>query len=443
VSRQNPQPTRPADYKAQADRILAAARDDGTAYARLGYLCDRIGNRLSGSPSLDAAIRWACDEMRRDGFDAVAAEPVKVPRWVRGAESLELVEPVRRPLVMLGLGGSVGTPPGGVTGEVVSVRSFAELETLGEAGVRGRIVLYNVPFTRYGETVAYRSAGASRAAKLGAIAALVRSVTPVSLRTPHTGALRYADDAPRIPAAAVTIEDAESLSRMAARGDRVRVTLKMSARTLADAPSANVVADLRGTERPDEIVVVGGHLDSWDVGQGAMDDGGGCLTAWSAVRLLKTLGLRPRRTVRVVLWTNEENGGRGGRGYAERHAAELGRHVLAIESDGGVSRPLGFGVSGGGPETLATAREIGALLAPLGADKVTAGGGEADIAPLMQRGVVGMGLEVDMTHYFDIHHTPADTFDKIDRAELNKCVAALAVMSYVAADLPRRLDGKG
>lgn len=429
-------------YRPQAEKIIAAALASDVAYRRLGYLCDRIGHRLSGSPQLDEAIRWAVAEMGRDGFDSVRAEPVMVPRWVRGRESAELVAPGKRPLVMLGLGGSVGTPKEGVTAGVVVVRSFEELDALGPAGVKGRIVCYDVPFTRYGETVRYRSSGASRAAKHGAVAALVRSVGPVSLRTPHTGAMRYADDAPRIPAAAITIEDATLLSRMASRGERSRVTLKMEAHTLPDAPSANVVADLRGSERPDEVVLLSGHFDSWDVGQGAHDDGGGCVAAWEAVRLLRELGLRPRRTVRAVLYTNEENGLRGGSGYRDAHAAEIDRHVLAVESDSGVFQPLGFGVSGGGERALALARQITPLLEPVGAGKIEAGGGGADIGPLMERGVVGMGLNVDMSRYFDIHHTPADTFDKIDRAELNRCVAAMAVMAYVVADMPGRLDGK-
>ncbi|HVK04507.1 MAG TPA: M20/M25/M40 family metallo-hydrolase [Armatimonadaceae bacterium] len=431
-----------AAYRERAARILAAAQEGTTAYARLAYLCDRIGHRLSGSPQLDAAIRWVEAEMRRDGFDAVRAEKVMVPRWVRGGESAELLEPAARPLVMLGLGGSVGTPRGGVTGDVVVVRTFEELEALPADAVRGKIVCFDAPFTTYGQTVRFRSQGPSAAARRGAVAALVRSVGPVSLRTPHTGSLRYADDAPKIPAAAVTIEDAEMLARMQARGERVRVRLSMEAKTLPDAESANVVADLRGSEKPEEIVLVSGHLDSWDVGQGAHDDGGGCLAAWEAARLLKSLDLRPRRTVRVVLYTNEENGLGGGTGYRDAHAGEIDRHVLAVESDSGVFDPKGFGVSGGGDRALALAKEVGTLLAPIGADAISAGGGGADIGPLMERGVVGMGLQVEGSRYFHLHHTPADTLDKVDPASLNKCVAAMAVMAYVVADMPGRLDGK-
>jgi carboxypeptidase Q len=424
-------------YREAAGRIIGASLVDSTAYDRLAYLSDRIGHRLSGSPQLEQAIDWAVAELKKDGFENVRKEKVMVPHWVRGEESAEIVEPVRRKLVMLGLGGSVGTPAGGITADVVVVRNFAELETLG-AQVKGKIVLYNVPFTNYGETVAYRGAGASRAAKYEAAAVLVRSVGPVSLRTPHTGALGYTEGVAKIPAAAVTIEDAETMARMQGRGERIRVHLTMGAQTLPDVESANVVAELRGSERPDEIVLVGGHLDSWDVGTGSVDDGGGCMATWHAVRILKRLGLKPRRTIRIVLFTNEENGGRGGEGYARDHAGEVRNHVLAIESDGGVFKPRGFGLTAN-DRARATAKGIAALLASIEANRVGDSGLQADTAPLIRQGVPGMGLDVDGTHYFDYHHTPADTMDKIDPHELALCVATVAVMAYVVADLPERL----
>lgn len=431
---------RAEDYREQAARIIGAALTSELAYRRLAHLTDRIGHRLSGSDNLRRAIDWALSEMRRDGLDNVRAEKVMVPHWVRGRESLELVAPERRALPMLGLGGSVSTPPGGITAEAVVVRSFDELDALGER-VRGKVVVYNVPFTTYGETVQYRSTGASRAARHGAAAALVRSVTPVSLQTPHTGMMRYAEDQPRVPTAALTVEGAELLQRMYDRGERPRVRLSMEARFLPDAESANVVAELRGRERPEEIVLVSGHFDSWDVGQGAHDDGGGCIVAWEAARLLKTLNLRPRRTVRVVLYTNEENGLRGGNAYRDQHRDELINHVLAVESDSGVYRPVGFGLSAQAPpQARSDAREILRLLAGLRADRLGADGGGADIGPIMREGVVGMSLDVDGTHYFDIHHTEADTLDKVDPQEFAACVAAMAVMAYVAAEMPDRLD---
>jgi carboxypeptidase Q len=378
--------------------------------------------------------------MRRDGLDNVRAEKVMVPRWVRGEESAEIVQPVSRKLTMLGLGRSVGTPPEGVTAEVVVVRSFEELEALGER-VRGKIVLYNVPFTTYGATVRYRTGGASRAARYGAVAALVRSVTPVSLQTPHTGSLTYAEDRPKIPAAALTIEGAEMLQRMHERGERPTVRLRMGAQMLPDAESANVVAELRGRERPEEVVLISAHYDSWDVGQGAHDDGGGSIVAWEAARLLKQLRLRPRRTIRVVLYTNEENGLRGGSAYRDAHKAELANHVLAVESDSGVFRPVGFGLAESAPlQSRADMRELATLLKTIGAGAVNPTGGGADISPLMELGVLGASLDVDGSRYFDYHHTHADTFDKVNPQELALCVAAMAVMAYTVADAPVRID---
>jgi carboxypeptidase Q len=434
-----PPRVRVEDYRERAARIIGAALTDDTAYRRLAWLTDRIGNRLSGSDSLQRAIEWAASEMRRDGLEGVHTERVMVPHWVRGEESLELVSPVSRKLPVLGLGDSVGTPAGGVTAEAVVVHSFDELEALGEK-VSGKIVVYNVPFTNYGATVQYRASGPSRAAKYGAVAAIVRSVTPISLQTPHTGALRYDDAQPKIPAAAATIEAVEMIERMQQRGEHPQLHLTMGARFLPDAESANVVAEIKGREKPEEVVLIGGHIDSWDVGQGAQDDGGGIVATWEAVRLLKKLGLRPRRTIRVVLFTNEENGARGGAAYADAHKSELPNHVLAVESDSGVFRPTGFGLSEKAtPQARADFNEIAKLLAGLRADHINPDGEGTDIAPMMQAGVTGASLDVDGTHYFDIHHTQADTFDKVNPQELASCVAALAVMAYVVADMPERL----
>jgi carboxypeptidase Q len=421
-------------YRAVADRIIDAALADSGAYTRLTELVDRFGHRLSGSESLERAIDWVIAEMRSDGLDRVRGEPVMVPVWVRGEESAELVEPWPRRLPMLGLGGSVGTPPEGITAEVLVVSSFDEL-TARAAAARGKIVLFDVPFTNYGQTVRYRGVGAVAAARAGAVAGFIRSVTPYSQQTPHTGAMNYADSAPRIPAAALTVEDATLLHRMQDRGERVVVHLRMGAQTLPDRESRNVVGELRGRERPEEIVVMGGHIDSWDVGQGAMDDGGGVVAAWEAAKLLKRLGLTPRRTIRVVGWTNEENGLRGGNAYRDAHRGELVNHVLAIETDAGVFTPQGFGFQGS-DSAFALVTQIGALLRRIDAGTITRGGGGADIGPIMREGVPGMGLTVDGTRYFWYHHTDADTIDKLDPRELALCVAALAVMAYVAAEMP-------
>jgi carboxypeptidase Q len=425
-------------YRDPASRLIGEAVSSTFAWDRLSVLTDTIGNRLSGSPALERAIQWAAAEMKKDGLENVHTERVMVPKWVRGSESAEIVEPGRHSMVMLGLGDSVGTGGDAIQAEVLVVHTFDELDAKA-AQARGRIVLFNVPFTNYGETVRFRSGGPSRAARYGAVAMLVRAVGPAGLRTPHTGALQYATDVKKIPAAAISAEDADRLQRMADRGSKPVVRLKMEARFEADAESANVVGEIRGRERPDEIVVVSGHLDSWDVGAGASDDGGGCVVTWEALRIMKKLNLRPRRTVRVVLWTNEENGGRGGLAYRDQHRAELGKHVMMLESDGGVFRPLGFGFTGNdsGRETV---KAIATLLTGIAADQISLGGGGADIAPSMQEGhVPGMSLEVDGTKYFLIHHTPADTIDKIDPVEMAKCAAAVAVMAYVVADLPQRL----
>lgn len=427
------------EYRERASRIIGAALTSDTAYRRLAWLTDRIGHRLSGSENLERAIAWAVSEMKRDGLDNVRPEKVMVPHWVRGEESLELLEPASRKLNMLGLGNSIGTPPEGITAEAVVVRHFDELEALGEK-VRGKIVVYNAPFTTYGQTVAYRGSGASRASKYGAVAVVVRSITPVSLQTPHTGALRYSEESPKIPAAAVTIEGAEMLQRMYDRGEHPKLRLKMEAHFLPDAESANVVAELKGTEKPDEIVLVSGHFDSWDVGQGAHDDGGGCIVSWEVARLLKSLKLRPRRTIRVVLFTNEENGVRGGTGYRDAHKTEVGKHVLAVESDIGVFRPTGFGLSDKASlQARADFVEIAKLLSGIRADRIDPDGEGTDIGPIMREGVTGASLNVDASRYFDIHHTHADTFDKVSPQELAACVAAMTVMAYVVADMPDRL----
>ena len=427
----------PADYQPEAQRLIQAATNSLFGFTRLATMCDTFGPRFTGSKNLESAIDWCLAEMKHDGFQNVRGEEVIVPRWVRGNESVELLSPRRRTLPMLGLGGSVGTPPGGITADVLVVTGFDDLKNR-VAEAKGRIVLFNVPFTEYRETVIVRTQGAIHAARAGALASLIRSVGPFSMQTPHTGGMSYADDVKKIPHAALSLEDANMLSRMAARGEPLRVRLKMEARTLADGTSRNVVAEIPGSEKPEEIVIVSGHIDSWDVGQGAMDDGGGCLAAWEAARLMLKLGLRSKRTVRVVLWTNEENGIRGAMSYAERHEAALARHTLAIESDSGVFQPTGFGFLGSG-RGMEIIRGVGKLLDPIGSGNIAKGCRGADVLKLVRGGVPVMHLEVDRKKYFWFHHTDADTIDKLVPAEFNRCVAAMAVMAYVIADLPETL----
>lgn len=448
-------------YQKTANQIIDAALQDEAGYAKLSYLCDRIGNRLSGSDNLLKAIAWAAEQMKKDGLQNVVTPPVKVPHWVRGNESGAILSPVSRPLHMLGLGMSVGTPPSGITAEAVVVSNFDELDRVGSKA-SGKIVVFNAPYEGYGKTVAYRVAGASRAAKLGAVAVLVRSITPLALQQPHTGSLRYADGSPQIPAAAISIEDATLLSRLQAMGETPRIHLEMSARLEPDADAANVIGEIPGSEHPEEVVVMGGHIDSWDVGQGAQDDGSGIMATLEAAALLHRLGFKPKRTIRVVFWVNEENGGRGGEAYLNWVGDKLKNHVAAIEMDEGAERPLGFGYGPfQGPrrpmpgattpapkppsETEQTSmqicRQIGQLLTRIEANQVNAGGGGSDIGPLVNKGVPSLSPTTTGEHYFDWHHTQADTVDKVNPEDFRKNVAVLAVLSYVLADMPGRLAG--
>jgi carboxypeptidase Q len=425
-------------YRDVSTRLIHAATTDDFAWRRLAELTDTHGNRLSGSENLERAIAWAAETMKRDGLENVRTEPVMVPRWVRGRESAEIVNPPRHSLAILGLGGSIGTPADGIEAEVVVVSSFEDLRAH-SAAIKGRIVLFNAPFTTYGETVTYRTGGARAAAQLGAVAALVRGVGPTGLRTPHTGSLQYGQGVAPIPAASIAAEDADRIARLRARNVPVRVRLTMEARTGPDAQSANVVGELRGRERPNEIVLLGGHIDSWDVGTGASDDGVGCIVTWEAARLMAKLGIRPRRTVRIVLWTNEENGLRGANAYAMKHAAQAADHVFALESDSGVFEPASLGFSGSA-NARAIVREIGTLLAPLGLSEIVGGGGGADIGPIAQAGNTPMMAYLgNPARYFAIHHTPADTVERITPEEVSKAAAAIAVLAYVVADMPERL----
>jgi len=422
-------------HRASSDQLMQAALRDSSAYKRLARLVDGFGHRMTGSQSLERALDWIVAEMKRDGFENVRKEPVTVPHWVRGVESAELILPRRMKLHMLGLGRSVGTPEQGIRARVLVVRSFADLRARA-ADARGKIVLYNVPFTEYGRTVAYRGAGADSASAVGAVAALVRSVTPQSLRTPHTGGMNY-DSTGRlrkVPAAAVSVEDAEMLQRMQDRGERIEVRLKMSARMLPPTRSHNVVAEVRGSERPDEVIVMGGHIDSWDVGQGAMDDAGGCVAAWEALRLIKELGVRPKRTIRVVLWTAEEIGLFGAFAYRDQHRAEVEKHVLAMESDNGVFTPRAVRF-GGGAGGLAMMQRVASLLGSAGVDTATAGGPQADISPLYALGVPVATIDTDQSRYFWYHHSEADMLDKLDAADLAKNVAIFAVIANIAANM--------
>ena len=431
------------DRDAVSATLMGQALTSEGAWDKLLELCDGIGHRLSGSPELEKAVAWAEAKMAEEGMDA-STEEVMVPAWIRGHQTATLLNPVERPLNILTLGRSVGTPEGGITADVLVVSSWDELEAR-KAEVKGKIVLYDVPFTTYGETVDYRGNGANRASAHGAVGVLVRSVTSHSLDTPHTGAMRpYEDGIPPIPAAAVTIEEAELMHRLQDAGTVPRVTLDLGAHTVDDRPSANVIGEIRGRSLPDEVVVLGCHLDSWDVGQGAQDDGAGCVAAMEAGRLIAGLEVAPARTVRVVLFTNEENGLAGGTAYAEAHADE--RIVAAMEMDTGAGEPQGWRVDvRRGDEDAAKALQAQAiqtleplrrLLEPVGGHELVPSYSGADIGPMVEQGVLGLGLKQDTTGYWPIHHTRADTIDKIDPDALKRNVAMMAVTAWWLAEAP-------
>jgi carboxypeptidase Q len=440
VSAQGPAPSHSwlTPLRDDATRLIKAATADDFAWQRLAELTDTYGHRLSGSGNLARAVDWAARTMKADGLENVRTERVMVPHWVRGREAAEIVDPPRHPIPILGLGGTVPTPPGGLEADVLVVTSFDDLRVKG-ADAKNRIVLFNVPYNGYSETVTYRNGGARSAAQYGAVAVLVRSVGPIGLRTTHTGSVSYAPGQPQIPAAAVSIEDANRIARLSARGRPVRMRLLLESKNEPDAESANVLGEIRGREKPHEIVLLGGHLDSWDVGTGASDDGVGCIVTWEAVRLMKKLNIRPRRTVRIVLFANEENGLRGAAAYAEKHAASASDHVFALESDSGVFAPAALGFSGSAA-ARAMMLQIGSLLTPLDFPEITAGGGGADIGPIAQAGnVPTMAYLGDPARYFVIHHSAADTVERIAPEEVSKAAAAIAAISYAIAEMPERL----
>ena len=392
-------------FQKAATQILDAAQQNSRVIDILRHLTDRIGPRLSGSAGAEAAVEWTATRMRADGLN-VSLQPVRVPQWIRGEETGELLTPSRQELSLTALGGSIPTPQQGLTAEVVEVRSFQELTERGDE-VKGKIVYYHStmdptlnPFEAYSRAVVFRARGAIEAARLGAVGSLIRSLATVSLRTPHTGAMSYDPDVPRIPHAALSTEDGDLLHRLIADGEKPTLRFTLTSRRDSDVESANVIGDLPGRERPEEIVLIGAHLDSWDLGTGAFDDAAGCALVMETPRLLKELGLVPRRTIRVVLFIDEETGLRGARRYAKLSGSELRAHVAAIEADTGADDPLGFSVSQGG-KALKLVKEWAKMLEPIGAKQVIEGGfGGADIGLLGRQGVLALGLLQDPARYF-------------------------------------------
>jgi carboxypeptidase Q len=430
----------PSTYDSIGIRLVQKSLGQNMSYTMLAEMCTTIGPRLSGSPEAAKAVEYARATMMQFGFANVRTEQVMVPHWVRGKSEAGWYFDTRgakRSLRITALGGSVGTPAKGITGEIVEVKTWEELKDLG-ARVKGKIVFFNRPMDRslltpgqaYGQAVDQRAHGAMEAGKFGAIAALVRSMTTRLDNFPHTGVMYYADSIPKIPAAAVSTNDAEMLSALVRSGKPVKVGIRLSCETFPDAESANVMGELVGTEHPEEIIVIGGHLDSWDKGHGAHDDGAGCIHAIEALRLLKELGFQPKRTIRAVMFINEENGLRGGTAYAEAHHPRE-KHIAAIESDAGGFMPRGFGVS----DSAAHQKLLGfaAAFRSLGADHIVRGGGGVDISPLTTRGVPSLGLNVDPQRYFDYHHSADDTIDKVSEREMAYGSATLALMAYIIA----------
>jgi carboxypeptidase Q len=446
--------TAPAVDPATLARIREAAMSSDWAWRHLAALTDQIGPRMSGTPQLTLALNQVADAMRATGA-SVTLQPAKIPHWVRGEAQAQIVDYPGRPpgitqhLALTALGGSAATPDHGLTARVLVVHDFNELKAHA-AEVRGNIVLFEARFDQrladngdamdaYGQAGKYRFMGPPEAAKLGAAAALVRSVGGADFRLPHTGATFFKEGQAPIPAAALAAEDADLLARLAESG-AVTLNLLLTPKTLPDADSANVIADWKGREKPEEVVIVSGHLDSWDLATGATDDGVGVIGAAAVIEILRALDLHPRRTVRFIGWTSEETGGPGSKAYfaSVEHAIET--QTAAIESDSGAGRSFGIAAAVA-RESLPTLSPVQEALRPIGATGLAHREGEvgADINPLQQAGVPGFAPWVDTRHYFDYHHTAADTLDKVDPQSFKSQVATMAVLAYFLAELPEPL----
>jgi carboxypeptidase Q len=439
------------ELRSQLQSIRDAVLGSDYAWQQLAHLTENIGPRPAGSPAAQAASEYVGEQMKKLGLE-VHLEPAQVSHWVRGEEKAQLTEypgqvgDIPQRVVLTALSGSSSTGGDGLTAEVVVVHSFDELAALGRNKVAGKIVLYNVvyderkalagsAFEAYGDAVVYRGDGAKAAVALGAAAALVRSVGGANFRLPHTGHSTPAG----IPAAALAAEDADLIEHLAEQG-QVRMHLILTPQTLPNTTGYNVIADLKGSEHPEQIVVVSGHLDSWDLGRGAIDDGAGVVMAMEAAEVLQRLHLRPRRTLRVIAWMDEENGGGGHEAYGKDYAADMSNHIAAIECDTGAAHPIGFDLKMS-PAALAALQPVADVLRPIGVTflrSVDSSPG-SDIEPLVKAGVPGLGIIQDSRRYFDYHHSAGDTLDKVDPQELKENAAAMAVMGYALAAMPEPL----
>ncbi len=439
-------------------RLQQAALSSDYAYREVGHLANNIGPRLSGSAQAAKAVEYVASELKALGCE-VQLEKVMVPHWVRGEETAALVQfpgmadGTTQKIVLCALGGSVATPKDGITADIVVAKNFDELKAMPRDMVAGKIVLFTYPFDKqmaavgrsgeaYGEAVTYRSDGPSAAARQGAVACLIRSVGGADYRIPHTGSTKYATDAPRIPAGAVTSEDADLISDLVKQGS-VKMKLVLTPQTLPDVESANVIGDIKGSEHPEQVVIVSGHLDSWDLGTGAIDDGAGVAVSMEAANLVQKLHLKPKRTIRVIAWMNEENGTRGSKQYAKDHEKDWANHFGSMETDNGADHPIGIHIKAK-PEVKKLLKPVAAVLQESGAGALElsehAG---ADIEPMEKAGVPSFAPIQDGRFYFNYHHTAADTLDKIDPKHLSETSAIVAVWAYALANaeqpLPREV----
>ncbi len=422
--------------------IFSEELKHGQSFEMLTDLCTKIGPRLSGSPGAAAAVEWSRHLMEKYGFDSVWTQAIMVPHWVRGQKEIGHIISSKKMgtvnLSICSLGGSVGTGPSGVSASLVEVRSFEELKRLGTKTVQGKIVFFNRPmdptltntFAAYGGAVNQRGSGAVEAAKLGAVAVIVRSMGLNQEDYPHTGALHYEENVPMIPAVAISTQQAELLSRLLKDEKELNIYLETHCEILADAPSYNVVGQLNGGEYKDEIIDVGGHLDSWDLAQGAHDDGAGCVQAIEVLRLYKELGIKPKRTLRAVMFMNEENGLRGGLKYAELAKSNNEKHIAAIEADRGGFTPKGFTMSAS-QQQKDKIKGWKPILESYGLTDFEQGGGGADIGPMEKLGTALIGYLPDAHRYFDYHHTPVDTIDKVSKRELEMGAAAMTALVFL------------
>ena len=431
------------DHKVFIDKVYNEALSNGQSYEWLDYLSNEIGGRLSGSINYDRSVKWGKDELNLIGIDSVWLQPVMIPKWVRGAPEYAHIESSPGNTISVpiaALGGSISTPSIGISANVIEVKSFDELNNIGKDSISGKIIFFNRKmdptlintFQSYGGSVNQRTQGAAKAAKLGAIGVIVRSMTTSLDDYPHTGSMYYdgLELNERIPAAAISTNGAELLSSMLSLNPNIKFFFRQNSKNFPDVLSYNVIGQIDGSERSDEIIVVGGHLDSWDLGDGSHDDGAGIVQSMEVLRILKSLNYKPKRTIRVVLFANEENGLRGGNKYAELAKKNNETHFFALESDAGGFTPRGFSFDTSESE-FNSLKEFKHLFKEYGADNFIIGGSGADIGPLKDNKIILAGLRPDPQRYFDYHHAASDTFDKINKRELELGAAAMTALVYL------------